>query len=672
MIEKDKSRPEFPKRAVITAGMPYGNKELHFGHIGGVFVHADTFARFLRDRIGEENVIFVSGTDCYGSPILESYRKLREEKGEDYSESIKDYVRKNHNHQKDTLAAYEISLNLYAASALDRAGEVHKEVSREIFDTLYRNGFLEKLATPQFFDPDFGVFLNGRQVVGSCPIEGCASEKAYADECSLGHQYMPSELLNPKSTLSGKTPEVKEVANWYFKLEECTEWLIRYVGKERTGNTRKYILKTIEEFLKPPCIYVKKSEFERTGTTEEELNGRLPEHELLKEGNKASVTYVMKDLADRDKARGVLNEKGIRFRTGKTLVPFRLSGNIEWGVPVPDKEDMRDLTFWVWPESLWAPVSFTKTYLEAQGKDQEEWKNWWESKEAKVYQFIGEDNIYFYGNAEMALFSALKLQYGENADMENFNAPHLIANRHILFMDKKAGSSSAIKPPMARDLLDYYTPEQLRIHFLSLGLASKSVSFKPQVYLPENEREGTDPVLKEGNLLTNVFNRLVRSCFYTAQKYYDSKLLDNEISEEVRKESEEAILTYERHMYNHEFHSLTYVLDSYIRFMNKYWVNNMRTAETTDNDILRRQVLADSLYGVRTGILLLHPIAPAGCEKIREYLGVDEKIWNWEYAFNTLNELAEGKEDHRLKFLEPKEDFFEKHSRQLEAYTDSE
>ena len=68
MDEMTSNRPNFPKRAVITAGMPYGNKELHLGHIGGVFVHADTFARFLRDRIGKENVIFVSGTDCYGSP----------------------------------------------------------------------------------------------------------------------------------------------------------------------------------------------------------------------------------------------------------------------------------------------------------------------------------------------------------------------------------------------------------------------------------------------------------------------------------------------------------------------------------------------------------------------------------------------------------------------------
>ena len=71
-------RPHFPKRAVITAGMPYGNKSLHFGHVGGVFVPADCFARFLKDRIGPANVRFVSGTDCFGSPIDEGYRKLKE------------------------------------------------------------------------------------------------------------------------------------------------------------------------------------------------------------------------------------------------------------------------------------------------------------------------------------------------------------------------------------------------------------------------------------------------------------------------------------------------------------------------------------------------------------------------------------------------------------------
>ena len=91
-------RVEWPRRAVVTAGMPYGNKALHFGHIGGVFVPADAFARFLRDRIGPENVRFISGTDCFGSPIDEGYRKLVESGA--FEGTIADYVQRNHEAQK--------------------------------------------------------------------------------------------------------------------------------------------------------------------------------------------------------------------------------------------------------------------------------------------------------------------------------------------------------------------------------------------------------------------------------------------------------------------------------------------------------------------------------------------------------------------------------------------
>ena len=216
-ISRD-NRPEFPKRAVITGGMPYGNKQLHFGHVGGVFVFADVYARFLRDRIGKDNVIFVSGTDCYGSPIAESYRKLVEEQG--YKGTIKDFVQSNHDDQKATLEAYEISTNLFGASGLGRTGEIHNMVSDKLIRRLYKNGCLKKITTPQFYDEKVGTFLNGRQVIGKCPVQGCQSEKGYADECDLGHQYMPINLIDPKSTLTGLRPVFRDVTNWYFKLTD--------------------------------------------------------------------------------------------------------------------------------------------------------------------------------------------------------------------------------------------------------------------------------------------------------------------------------------------------------------------------------------------------------------------------------------------------------------------
>ena len=99
---------------------------------------------------------------------------------------------------------------------------------------------------------------------------------------------------------------------------------------------------------------------------------------------------------------------------------------------------MEGLTFWVWPESLWAPISFTKTYLEMKNQNTEDWKKWWCSPDARVYQFIGEDNIYFYGLAEMAMFMAFQ---GSNPSIYpeegHVQLPTLIANSHVLFLDKR-------------------------------------------------------------------------------------------------------------------------------------------------------------------------------------------------------------------------------------------
>ena len=640
-------RPVFPKKAVITAGMPYGNKNLHFGHVGGMFVHADIFARFLRDRIGKENVIFISGTDCYGSPILESYRKLKED---GYENSIEDYVRENHLSQKETLDTYNISLNIFGASAIGRSGEVHKEVSEEIFNTLFQNGYIKKMSALQFYDEDKNTFLNGRQVVGKCPIAGCNSDKAYAEECSLGHQYMASELINPVSTLSGKKPILKSVDNWYFTLEDSMD-IMKELNEflKRSTNRRKYELKAIDEFLKKPLIYVPRKYIDDLV----ELEAKLPNHEVIDEEKKSSITFVFEHLEDRDKAKEVLESLSINYTSGKTLVPFRLSGNISWGVPVPDKDDLKDLTFWVWPESLWAPISFLKTYLESKGENPEEWSNWWESEESIFYQFIGEDNIYFYSIAEMAMLIGLRLAKGEKVDVSKLNLPHIVSNKHILFMDKKASSSSEIKPPMADELLKYYTKDQLRMHFMSLGLSSKSVGFKPQVYMKEEEKVGVDPVLKEGNLLTNVFNRLIRSCFYTLQSL-NKNITTVEVSQKIKDLAEKAVFEYERHMYNQDFHRIAYVLDEYIREMNKYWTNNIK------DDELKIQVVADCLYACKVIAILIHPIAPEGCEMFKEYLNIDDEIWNWDNIFEPINFYFKDGENHNFKFLEPKIDFFKK------------
>ena len=653
-------RPQFPKRAVVTGGMPYGNKELHFGHVGGMLVFADTYARFLRDRIGKENVIFVSGTDCYGSPIAEGWR-VKVEKGE-FQGSLEDFVRSNHEKQKNTLGSYGISPNLFAASGLDRSKEIHAEVTDWFISSLYKKGQLNKISTMQFFDEKAGVFLNGRQVVGKCPVEGCTSEKGYADECDLGHQYMPENLLNPVSTLTGETPSMKPVTNWYFKLRDYEKLLQDWIEELRKRkDIRPVVWKTISEFLKPPVIYVKR-EFEEKYS---ELRSSMPQHNYIEEPKKPSFTIEFSTLSDCDEACRILADNGIRYRTGKTLVPFRLTGNIEWGVPAPVLEGEDPLTVWVWPESLWAPISFTQTYLEQTGADRDDWKKYWCSKDSTVYQFIGQDNIYFYGIAEPAMWIAQQENAEKTASPDNgeLQMPVIVANHHILFLDKKASSSGAVKPPMADDLLNHYTPEQLRMHWLGLGLGQRSVSFMPKPYNPDAKPDDTDPVVKDGLLLSNVYNRMIRTAFYTTQKEFDGILPDKLPEEKFVDDAKKAMLEYERHMSKFAFHQCTYVLDSYIRNGSKYMAKAI-SAENPDKEQLA-QALANLFYMIRITAVLLHPMAPFGTEKLREYLQVDERIWSWDTLLEPLTFFVGN--GHKLKFLPPRTDFFTRHESQFES-----
>ncbi len=663
MSEKKKDfvipRPEFPKRAIVTGGMPYGNKELHFGHVGGMFVFADAYARFLRDRIGKENVIFVGGTDCYGSPIAEGWR-VKVNKGE-FNGSLEDFVQRNHDKQQETLDAYGISPNLFGASGLGRSKEIHAEVTDWFISSLYKKGQLDKITTMQFFDEKAGMFLNGRQVIGKCPVEGCTSEKGYADECDLGHQYMPENLINPISTLTGEKPTMKPVTNWYFKLRDYEKLLQEWVeDMKKDKSIRPVVWKTISEFLKSPVIYVKR-EFEEKYN---QLKDSMPEHTYIEEKKKPSFTIEFKKLSDCDEACKILTENGIRYRTGKTLVPFRLTGNIEWGVPAPVMDGEKGLTVWVWPESLWAPISFTQTYLEKIGKPREDWKKYWCSKDSKVYQFIGQDNIYFYGIAEPAMWIAQQ----ENSEKTSNPAdgelqmPVIVANHHILFLDKKASSSGDVKPPMADDLLNYYTPEQLRMHWLGLGLGQRSVSFMPKPYNPLAKPEDSDPVVKDGLLLSNVFNRMIRTAFYTTQKELDGIMPSVAPEEKFVQEAEKAVLEFERHMSKFAFHQCTYVLDSYIRNGSKYMSKNI-TVDSDDKEKLS-QALANLFYMIRIAGVLLHPLAPFGTEKLREYLDVDERIWSWNTILEPLTYFTD--ENHKLKFLPPRTDFFTRHESQFE------
>ena len=236
---------------------------------------------------------------------------------------------------------------------------------------------------------------------------------------------------------------------------------------------------------------------------------------------------------------------------------------------------------------------------------------WWYDEESKVYQFIGEDNIYFYAVAQTGLFTGLQVPKGEMPDMETVYLSHIIANRHLLYMDTKASSSSELKPPMADELLNYYTKDQLRMHFMSLALSSKSVGFKPQVFMKEIPK--------------------------------------GDVSEQIRLMTEKTVLDYERYMYNHEFHRISYVLNDFIRGINKHWVNNVKIADSTNHAELRKQLVIDCFYACKVTAILIHPIAPEGCKMFREYLNLGEELWDWNNLFEPVSFYIADAESHKLK-----------------------
>lgn len=686
----NKKLPNFPERAVVTAGMPYGNKGLHFGHIGGVFVPADFYARFLRDLLGPENVLFVSGTDCYGSPIAEGYRKEVES---GFTGTIQDYVHRNHETQRETLEAFSISCDIFTGSALKPAVHAHQAMSNDVLQTLYKNGCLVKRSTLQFFDTQAQAFLNGRQVQGYCPIPSCKSEKAYADECDLGHQFDPQDLIKPISQLTGTTPELRPVENWYFDLPAMEKYLEHLEHTwEEDSQIRSVITKTLKEWLVPPALFIKND----LRAEVENLHAALPSYTLHEPvGNAQSFSISFQSWADRDEARAVLEKAHVRYRAGKCLLPFRITGNIDWGVKAPVIDDVSGLTIWCWPESLWAPISFTQALLE-QSSDvvaaqdslnhdypiehtnrfsSTNWRDWWCSKsdglDSQVFQFIGQDNIYFYCIAQPALWEALQW---------NLFPDTPVANYHLLFMNKKASSSGAIKPPAANVLLDFYTVEDLRYHWLSFSLSEKPASFAPKPYdtsvsatdkktgteiLVKDDPRVADPALKESAFLTNVFNRLARSCFYGSQNALAGHIPATPPSKAIREMAAHTVLEFIQAMHDTNLHVALGAAEAFGREANKLWDSASKTAKAAQDDAAYEQALSDAFYALHILALCFHGATPTGCEMIRDHMGISASVfWNWENwdcsAIKLLEKDGKDTDSHICKELPPRTDFFKK------------
>jgi len=205
------------KRTLVTSALPYANGPVHIGHLAGVYVPADIYVRYLRLK-GEE-VIFIGGSDEHGVPITIQAKKE--------GISPQEIVDRYHFLIKKSFEDFGISFDIYSRTT----SKIHHELASDIFKTIAnKGGFIEK-TSEQYYDEEAGQFLADRYIVGKCPH--CGNENAYGDQCeACGSSLNPTDLINPRSAITGNIPVLRETKHWYLPLDQHEEWLRQWILEE--------------------------------------------------------------------------------------------------------------------------------------------------------------------------------------------------------------------------------------------------------------------------------------------------------------------------------------------------------------------------------------------------------------------------------------------------------
>lgn len=232
-----------PKRYTITAALPYTNGPIHIGHLAGVYVPADIYARYLR-LIGKD-VVFVCGSDEHGVPITIKAKKE--------GVTPQDVVDKYHAIIKKSFEDFGITFDNYSRTS----AKIHHETASEFFKTLYdKNEFIEK-TEEQLYDAEAGQFLADRFVIGTCPK--CGNEESYGDQCEkCGTSHNATDLINPKSAITGATPTLKETKHWFLPLDKhedfLKEWILEGHKDDWKSNVYGQVKSWIDDGLRPRAV----------------------------------------------------------------------------------------------------------------------------------------------------------------------------------------------------------------------------------------------------------------------------------------------------------------------------------------------------------------------------------------------------------------------------------
>ncbi|WP_299670484.1 methionine--tRNA ligase [uncultured Polaribacter sp.] len=232
-----------PKRYTITAALPYTNGPIHIGHLAGVYVPADIYARYL--RLTGKDVAYICGSDEHGVAIPMSAKKE--------GVSPQDIIDKYHGIIKQSFADFGISFDNYSRTS----SKIHHETASEFFTKMYNDGeFIEEVSA-QLYDAEADQFLADRFVVGTCPK--CGFEESYGDQCeNCGTSHNGTDLINPKSAITGNVPTVKETKHWFLPLDKhedfLREWILEGHKKDWKPNVYGQVKSWLDDGLRPRAV----------------------------------------------------------------------------------------------------------------------------------------------------------------------------------------------------------------------------------------------------------------------------------------------------------------------------------------------------------------------------------------------------------------------------------
>ena len=594
-----------PSRMVVTAGMPYANGPLHLGHLAGAHLPADIYARWCRMLIGRERVLFVCGTDDHGSTSELAAAKA--------GLSVRDFIDGVHVGQEKTLARYAISLDAYSGTSRPECFPHQKALCQDFLVRLHKNGLLEKRRSRQWYDPVVQRFLPDRFVRGRCPNPKCDNADAYGDECDkCGHQHEPEALIDPRSALSDGRPELKETVHWFLDMWAVSDTLKTWLAtKEKTW--RPSVLADVKDKVQPSL---------RFDNTHEDaykaLKATLPAHKSKYAPGK-KVLLQFQDKAALAEGQKALEAAGIPSVVADEWAHRAITRDITWGIPVPDVDpDLKGKTLYVWPDSLIAPMAFSQVALALRNQPRERYRDFWCDPDARVVQFLGQDNVFFYVLMQGALWLGTQEDPHRLPKAGEFQLTDVVGNCHLLVGGEKMSKSRG-NFFTGDQLLDEkgQDADQVRYYLALLGLAEKPADFD-LAKLAERNAFLAGP-------MNAAFEKPISAC----HSKFGGKVPEGTLNPKVVQDTTRMVARYLKCMDRADYPNLLFELENYARTINSLFAQH-KPHDDRHPEPQRKDALFNCFYVLKNLMLMLHPFVPTTMERLRASLNLPQDVWRVE------------------------------------------